>query len=155
MVPSTRDTLQYREREFDLIDLPLESYFESVGTRPPYAGRTTDQRRYVGRWLIDDGWLFLADLQANDPVGRPLSLVQAFPNVGERVFAAWFSGTIRGYRGDPSPLAPRGNVRAPDLVVNVHCGRILSASVVHHARAVQRPASLVPVLHAAEQTEPA
>ncbi|HMN80035.1 MAG TPA: hypothetical protein PKA20_08905 [Burkholderiaceae bacterium] len=138
-MPSTTDTLWYRDRAFELLEHPLESCFAIDGAvRPPFERLSHHSRGYVANWEVQDGWLFLTGLSACWDNGEPATLQQVFPNVGDKVFAAWYSGAIRGYRSDISPLSPRGAVRAPDLVINVHCGRINTASIVHHTRAVQR-----------------
>lgn len=143
---STTDTLWYRERAFELLEHPLESCFElDAGVRPPFERLSHHSRGYVANWEVLDGWLFLTGLSAVWDNGEPATLRQVFPNVGDKVFAAWYSGAIRGYRSDISPLSPRGAVRAPDLVINVHCGRVNTASIVHHARAPQRVVEAAPV----------
>ncbi len=125
------DILSWRDREFELVDAPLEPYFSLIGSRPDFAHADPDSRGYQARWLIDDGWLYLTDLDAIWADGTTVSLAHLFPLAGSKVFAAWMSGTLRAYRADRSPMSGSSVMRAPDMVIRVDCGRIKASSVVH------------------------
>lgn len=130
------DTLIHNGREFELIDQPLEAYFDLIGQRPVFSQMHEGEviaRGYRARWGIEDGWLFLLGIEGSWEDGRPLGLHQLFPFAGSKVFAAWFSGSLRGYRKDrPLPtLAEPAHARYPDIVMTVENGRNRMASVVH------------------------
>lgn len=125
------DTLSWRDREFALVDAPLEPYFSLIGSRPDFAPADAGSRGYRARWLIEDGWLYLTDLDAIWADGTRVSLAHLFPLAGAKVFAAWMSGTLHAHRADRAPAPGCGTARAPDMVIRVDCGRIRASSVVH------------------------
>ena len=141
------DTLMHGGREFALIDQPLEAYFELIGSRPDFdAG---NGRGYAAHWVIEDGWFYLARLTGRWAGSEPLSLRHVFPFVGSEVFAAWLTGSVRGYRTDrplPDAVSP-AQMRYPDIVLRIENGRLDSASVVHRAAAPVRPRpTMVPAM---------
>jgi hypothetical protein len=139
------DTLSYRDRSFELIDQPLEAYFALINSRPQFARSSEQSRGYVANWMIEDGWLYLTSIAALWEDATPVSLKHLFPVAGDKVFAAWLTGQLRGYRSDASPLSLSTMVRSPDLVMHVNCGRINGSSMVHRpAIKSQRPADVSP-----------
>ncbi len=121
------DTLSYREREFDLLEQPLEAYFNLIGGRPRFVRGADGGRGYAASWLIEDGWLYLTGLAGLWNDETPLTLRQLFPVGGRKVFAAWFTGALCGYAAERGPLE-RG---APDVMINVASGRVDASSIVH------------------------
>jgi hypothetical protein len=132
------DSLQYRDRKFELADHPLESYFELIGERPAFM----QGKPVVTSWEIEDGWLYLTALSATLRDGTELNMGDLFPYAGEKVFAAWFSGTLKGFRDDAqSKLISAGSdKRYPDLVLSVGVGRIRQSSMVHRSSVEQMDA---------------
>jgi hypothetical protein len=134
------DTLLHRERTFELIDQPLEYYFQLIGTRPSFEPVSTHGRGYAARWVIEDGWLFLADMSARWTDDDALQLKHMFPFAGSKVFASWYTGKVRGYRRDrPLPdLSAPGQLMYPDLTLDIDHGRIsnsvIQGSVSQHGR---------------------
>jgi hypothetical protein len=124
-LPKSTDLLSHRTREFRLLDQPLERYFSMIGQRPC-------EGDYTARWEIEDGWLYLTDLGCVESHDKPMSMESLFPFAGRRVFAAWFSGQVRGFRTDRSDFQASAQVnRYPDLVLNLNCGRVETISLVH------------------------
>lgn len=126
------DTLLHRERTFELVDQPLEMYFELIGSRPEFEATEQPGRGYSARWTIEDGWLFLVDLQARWTDAEALTLKHLFPFAGSRVFAAWYNGPLRAFRRD-RPLPDLSNPERqpyPDLTLNIEHGRIASTTVI-------------------------
>lgn len=125
------DTLLHRDRTFEMIDQPLERYFELIGTRPDFEPISTAGRGYAARWLIEDGWLFLADMAARWTDDEELQLKHLFPFAGSKVFASWYTGQVRAYRRDrPLPdLSAPGQLQYPDLTLQIDHGRV-SNSVI-------------------------
>lgn len=138
------DTLTHRGREFEMIDQPLEAYFELIGSRPDFD--SANGRGYAAHWLIEDGWLYLAKLTGRWARSEPLSMHHMFPFAGTKVYAAWLSGPLRGYRTDrPLPTADSPvQMRYPDIVLRIDNGRLDTASVVHRGAPPPRQA-IVPV----------
>jgi hypothetical protein len=125
------DYLDYRERKFELADHPLEGYFELIGERPALmAGKPIE-----ASWMIEDGWLYLTKLSATLASGHKLNLGDLFPYAGTKVFAAWFTGTLKGYKDESGQkfVSHPGEKRYPDLVLGVSVGRIRQSSMVHRA----------------------
>ncbi len=80
---------------------PLQNYFDIGGHHPGFmASSTALHRGYVGSWEISGGRLYLVKLTAVLETGRDASLESVFPGFPERVFAHWFTGTIRIPRGE-------------------------------------------------------
>lgn len=133
------DTLLHRERTFELVDQPLEQYFELIGSRPELGPCNRTERAYTARWLIEDGWLFLSTMQARWSCETPLNMQDLFPFAGTKVFAAWYNGPVRAYRRDrglPDLSVPE-KVRYPDVTLQVENGRIANTVLMH------RPATRV------------
>jgi hypothetical protein len=126
---NTVDTLHYRERQFEMADHPLEAYFELLGERPPLM----PGKAIYANWTIEDGWLYLAKLSATSRDGHLLSMGDLFPYAGEKVFAAWYTGTLKGFREDGCSklFAADKAKRYPDIVLSVGVGRIRQSSMVH------------------------
>jgi hypothetical protein len=129
------DTLWYRDRAFDLMDEPLEAYFTLISSRPDFVRSSAASRGYVANWAVQDGWLYLTAISALWQDGTPVRLEHLFPFGGDQVFAAWYSGQLRAYRSDASPLSLSSIDRSPDLVINVHCGRLQASSMIHRPAA--------------------
>jgi hypothetical protein len=136
--PKSHDLLSHRGREFQLLDQPLERYFGMIGQRPC-------EGEYTAQWEIEDGWLYLSGLGCVQKHDHPMSMESLFPFAGRRVFAAWFSGQVRGFRTDRGTGSTWGQPnRYPDLVLNMNCGRVETISLVHsNDRA--KPVSVMPV----------
>ncbi|MGB7184067.1 MAG: hypothetical protein WA888_06840 [Burkholderiaceae bacterium] len=120
------DTLLLRNKTFEMVDQPLEVYFELIGSRPAFEPVSTEGRGYSARWLIEDGWLYLASMDARWSDEEALQLNHLFPFAGNKVFAAWFSGPVRAYRRDrPLPdLSAPDKLRYPDVTLQIENGRI-------------------------------
>lgn len=126
------DTLLHRERTFELVDQPLEQYFELIGSRPEFEADGRAERGYTAEWMIDDGWLFLVGMTARWSGAESLSLKHLFPFAGNRVFAAWYHGPLRAFRTDrPLPdLSDPARQPYPHLTLKIEHGRIASTSVI-------------------------
>ncbi|MEZ5740362.1 MAG: hypothetical protein R3E68_13525 [Burkholderiaceae bacterium] len=140
------DTLLHRDRTFEMVDQPLEQYFELIGTRPEFEIASAVGRGYTAQWMIEDGWLFLVNMQARWSDAETLSLTHLFPFAGSKVFAAWFNGSLRAYRRDkPLPdLSQADRQPYPDLTLTIEHGRIASSTLIHRASTVSssvRPAA--------------
>ncbi|MEZ5650436.1 MAG: hypothetical protein R3E87_07780 [Burkholderiaceae bacterium] len=141
------DTLLHRERTFELVDQPLEMYFDLIGSRPTFDAEGSAERGYTAQWTIEDGWLFLVNIQARWSDAEALSIKHLFPFAGNRVFAAWYHGQLRAFRRDrPLPnLSDPARRPYPDLTLSIEHGRIASATLIERfansptASAVRRP----------------
>lgn len=126
------DTLMQRDRLFEVVDQPLEQYFDLIGTRPAFEPTSTEGRGYAATWVIEDGWLFLSGLAARWSDDQALTMQHLFPFAGRKVFAAWYNGPVRAYRRDrPLPdLSDPERVRYPDLMLSIEHGRIANSVLI-------------------------
>ena len=75
---------------------PLSDYFKLVGEKPDFELQHTACRRgYEGTWEICDRRLYLIDLSGITKTGETVSLGSLFPDFAKRVFANWYTGTVR------------------------------------------------------------
>ena len=77
--------------------------FALAGTNPGYLffpRGSANWRGYVGSWEIKHDRLYLIDLHGILADHDEASLATLFPEAPDRVFAHWFSGTIRASRGE-------------------------------------------------------
>ena len=138
----TADRLYHRDLAYDLIDQPLEAYFDLIDSRPPFLRSNAASRGYFAEWTIFDGWLYLTSITALWEDGTPATIKQLFSLAGDRVFAAWLSTNLRCYRADSSPVALQNVIRSPDVVIHVNCGRISQGGAAQ--RQAQRPTDRPP-----------
>lgn len=86
----------YQSNMVAIDETPLESYFEKSGIRPsfvvPYTGLF---RGYIGSWQVENNQLYLIGIEAMLDTGQVVDLEMLFPKHKEKVFAAWYTGTIR------------------------------------------------------------
>ena len=84
-----------------MLTTPLGHYFILSGKESGFASTSTAcWRGYVGTWEIIDERLYLLSISAEYPDGRKAKLKDLFPDYPKRVFAHWYSGTLRVPRGD-------------------------------------------------------
>lgn len=146
------DRLLFRERRYDLLDQPLEAYFDLIDSRPPFLRPNPESRGYMADWEVVDGWLYLTGITALWEDATPATLKQLFPLAGDRVFAAWLSGPVRGYHCESSPVALSNVVRAPDLALRTNCGRVEASSAAPRplVRPLERSPSNIAAVHSAK-----
>lgn len=99
MTAQIGEILRYDSNTVRMCDTPLSAYFALGGRRPEpdfdSFGCTALWRGYVGTWEIVDGRLYLVNLAGDMEDGSQTCLATVFPDYPERVFAHWYSGTIR------------------------------------------------------------
>ena len=101
MTAQIGETLHYRGESLTMATEPLESYFAMGGHNPGlWPSNTALHRGYEGCWEIKEGRLYLVKLTAIFFSGTPASLESVFPGYPDRVFAHWYSGTLRIPQGD-------------------------------------------------------
>ena len=102
MTAQYSEHLTYQGESVALFAEPLASYFLMGGYKPDFAaGNTALHRGYVGSWEIVGGRLYLVRLTGVlVGSGADANLETIFPGYPHRVFAHWYSGTLRVPRGD-------------------------------------------------------
>nr|MBP7911909.1 hypothetical protein [Pseudomonadales bacterium] len=96
MTAQIPEVLRFESREHPMCTEPLEDYFELGGRKSPFASYcTANWRGYIGTWEVRGQRLYLVGLEGRSGEGAELTLVSLFPGHGSRVYAHWYSGTVR------------------------------------------------------------
>jgi hypothetical protein len=96
MTAQISERLIYEGQQLAICTNPLSLYFAMGGDSPNFEDNCTALwRGYVGTWEIVDGRLYLIKLQGTLEGGGEASVATIFPDYPDRVFAHWYSGTIR------------------------------------------------------------
>lgn len=96
MTAQIAERLLYEGQELSMCTNPLNDYFAMGGKNPGFQFNCTALwRGYVGSWEIVDGRLYLIGVSGTLENGADASLASIFPEFPSRVFAHWYSGTIR------------------------------------------------------------
>jgi hypothetical protein len=100
MTAQIGEYLRYRGEGVSMCTEPLGDYFAMGGRMPEFqANCTALWRGYVGGWEIVAGRLYLVKLTGTLMDGSEACLETVFPGFPERVFAHWYTGTLRIPRG--------------------------------------------------------
>lgn len=96
MTAQIPERLSYEGREVAMATTPLSDYF-GYGGKPVRFGQpnTALWRGYVGEWEVIGNRLYLVGLDGVLENGAQVNLGTVFPGYEERVFAHWYTGTIR------------------------------------------------------------
>ena len=96
MTAQIAERLLYQGMEHALCTNPLSDYFALGGTNPGFESSCTALwRGYVGTWEIIGERLYLTGLTGTLEDGMEASLETLFPGFPSRVFAHWYSGSLR------------------------------------------------------------
>ena len=97
MTAQIGERLVYEGREVTMCTEPLGEYFALGGARPDFATFrcTALWRGYIGTWEILDDRLYLIGLTGELEDGSDVSMSTVFPAFPDRVFAHWYTGTLR------------------------------------------------------------
>ena len=140
MTAQQPDILIYEGERLPLFSNPLESYFSAEHPRPNFNSmNTANWRGYVATWQIEDGRLYLADLQAwlfeKDPEGkqrrREVGIHEIFPASQNKIFASWFTGWLRAPRGQQLQYIHMGysSIYEQDLLIEILRGHVVQTQV--------------------------
>ena len=132
MTAQTPEILIYEGQRHALCDLPLDDYFARERVQPDFRFTSTALwRGYVGTWEIVDGRLYLIELEGQLRGGSEVSLETFFPHARDRVFADWYSGTLRVPQGrmlDYEHVA-FASVYERDLLIEIEQGVVQRTTV--------------------------
>ena len=96
MTAQIAEKLIYKGEKLAMLANPLSNYFAMGGIGPNFQYNCTALwRGYVGTWDIASDRLYLIGLHGTLVGGETATLASIFPNYPERVFAHWFTGTVR------------------------------------------------------------
>ena len=100
MTAQIGEYLRYQGEGVSMCTQPLGDYFAMGGAKPEFqASSTALWRGYVGGWEIVAGRLYLVKLTGTLMDDSEACLETVFPGFPERVFAHWYTGTLRIPRG--------------------------------------------------------
>ena len=129
------EKLRYQSEDVAMCTNPLSDYFAMGGTNPRFESNCTALwRGYVGSWEIVDDRLYLICLNGTLEDGTQASLETIFPGYPDRVFAHWYSGTIRLPQGKQLEYVHMGysSTFERDLFLNVERGVVVATRVQHN-----------------------
>lgn len=144
MTAQIAETLILDGRKFAMCSEPLEDFFRFGGARPGFAERSTALwRGYTGTWKIIDARLYLIDLRGTLRNGENASLETVFPDYPDRVFAHWYSGTLRIPQGQMLEYvhAGYGSIYEQDLMIEIEHGVIVGSCTKQNRAAKTRNGS--------------
>ncbi len=94
MTAQTGEILIYKGKRYNMATEPLVPYIRTNNIQlNPKNICSACWRGYIGTWSIEDGRLYLIDIETDDN-GKKVGLEYLFPNQ-EKVFAGWFTGELR------------------------------------------------------------
>ncbi|MGJ1410434.1 hypothetical protein ACR78Z_12220 [Sphingobacterium thalpophilum] len=98
MTAQLSDILYYQNKAHGMCNEPLSKYLHDRSIKFIMPS-TALHRGYRARWLLSEDKLYLIDLKAHIDHDNHVGLGYLFPRQ-EKVFADWYSGTIKINQGD-------------------------------------------------------
>lgn len=96
MTAQIGERLIFEGREVSMCSEPLGDYFAFGGIKPEFDFNCTALwRGYVGSWEFINDRLYVVGLTGTLKDGTEATLETVFPGYPDRVFAHWYSGTLR------------------------------------------------------------
>jgi hypothetical protein len=126
------ESLLYQGEPVAMCTNPLGEYFAMAGLNSPFESNCTALwRGYVGSWEIIDDRLYLIRLQGALKNGGDVTLEAVFPGFPDRVFAHWYSGTVRIPQGKQLEYVHMGygSTFERDLLLEIERGVVVSTRV--------------------------
>ncbi len=138
MTAQIAERLHYQGEDMAMCTNPLGQYFSMGGINPTFRSNCTALwRGYVGRWEVIDDRLYLVELNGNLENGTEVTLETLFPGFPDKVFAHWYSGTIRLPQGRQLKYVHMGYGSSfeRDLLLEVEKGVIKTSRVRQNGHA--------------------
>lgn len=138
MTAQIAERLLYQGQTWSMCTNPLNDYFAFGGVSPRFQRSCTALwRGYVGHWEILNDRLYLLELHGTLEDGTPASLATVFPDFPERVFAHWYSGTLRIPQGRRLQYVHMGygSTYERDLLLEIERGVVVATHVQHNGTA--------------------
>ena len=138
MTAQIAERLNYQGEDVAMCTNPLSDYFAMGGVRPCLVSNCTALwRGYVGSWEIVNDRLYLIGLNGTLEGGAEASLATIFPDFPDRVFAHWYSGTIRIPQGKQLEYVHMGygSTFERDLLLDIERGVVVATRVRHNGTA--------------------
>ena len=138
MTAQFAERLRYQGEDVAMCTNPLGDYFAMGGINPHFQSNCTALwRGYVGNWEIVDERLYLVGLSGMLEDGADATLATIFPGFPDRVFAHWYSGTIRIPQGKQLEYVHMGygSTFERDLMLDVERGVVIATRVRNNGTA--------------------
>ena len=135
MTAQIGENLSYEGHATTMCSEPLGSYFTLAGVSPRFAENCTALwRGYVGSWEIRDDRLYLTGLEGTLQDGSLATVATFFPDYPDRVFAHWYSGTLRVPQGKLLAYfhGGYGSTYEDDLLISIEKGVVTGTNVRHN-----------------------
>ena len=132
MTAQASESLLLDGQKVRLCETPLNAYFALTGVTPRFHVETTAcWRGYIGAWEIKDSRLYMIDIGGSYEDGSPITLESLFPGFPHRVFAHWYSGTLRVPQGELLKYRHMGwaSTFERDLLIDVEDGVVKGMQV--------------------------
>ena len=139
MTAQIPERLLYQGQTWSMCANPLNDYFAFGGVSPGFRWDCTALwRGYVGLWEILHERLYLLELHGTLQDGGAASLAIVFPDYPERVFAHWYSGTLRIPQGRLLRYVHMGygSTYERDLLLEIERGVLVATHVQQNGTAV-------------------
>lgn len=130
------DILIYEGQNLPLFSNPLESYYQNGATRPHFESpNTANWRGYIATWEIDNGVLYLRDIEAWID-GSKVGMNKVFPGQVGRIEAKWFTGKLRVPQGERLQYVHMGygSIYEKDLIITIEAGKVVKVEVINHSQ---------------------
>lgn len=125
MTAQFAESLRHEGETLSMCSQPLGDYFALSGLASPFVSTCTALwRGYQGTWEILGGRLYLIGLAGTLQGHAEATLATIFPEYPERVFAHWYSGTLRVPRGRRLQYVHMGyaSTYEQDLLIDIERG---------------------------------
>ena len=135
MTAQFSERLHYSGEDLPMCTNPLSDYFAMGGVNPGFESNCTALwRGYVGSWEIVDDRLYLIGISGTLEGGVEASLTTMFPDFPDRVFAHWYSGTIRIPQGKQLEYVHMGygSTYERDVLLDLQRGIVTKTRVRHN-----------------------
>lgn len=138
MTAQFSERLHYNGEDLPMCTNPLSDYFAMGGANPGFESNCSALwRGYVGSWEIVEGRLYLIGISGTLEGGIEATLSSIFPEFPDRVFAHWYSGTIRIPQGKRIEYVHMGygSTYERDVLLDLERGVIKKTRVRHNGNA--------------------
>lgn len=135
MTAQIPERLIHKGEDLALCSTPLSDFFAMAGVTPEFEVTwSTLWRGYIGTWEIVADRLYLIGLEGTLPGGTPASIEAIFPGFRNRVFAHWYSGTLRLPQGHLLEYVHGGyqSTYERDLFMDIERGLVQKSWVQHN-----------------------
>lgn len=143
MTAQIAEKLIYRGAEVSMCSEPLGVYFAFGGKNPGFESNCTALwRGYIGTWEITNDRLYLIELAGTLSDGTEANLNTVFAGYPERVFAHWYSGTLRIPEGKLLEYVHMGfaSTYERDCIIRIEKGVVVEATIYQNGTAENRDA---------------